>query len=120
LRNYIENSEDENDFRRANRYSRKKRGKVLFVDDGGIGEINARYDNTKQLGMESMERERMELNGNRLDRELEEREFQNMKRNLQRSKDEFIRKEHILRQSRNKSNNSTKLIKRIPSGSKPS
>jgi hypothetical protein len=103
LRNYIENSDEENNMERTSRYGRRERRKVVYVDEGGIGEVDARFDNTKQMGMESMERERMELHGNQLDRQLEEREFMKVKRGVMKSKDEFMMREHVLRQSRNES-----------------
>ena len=102
LRNYIENSDEENHMRRS-RHGRTEKRRVLYIDDGGIGEIDHRFNNTQQMGMESMEKERQELHGNQLDRELEEREFMNIKRDIMRSKEDFMMKEHVLRQSRNES-----------------
>ena len=102
FKNYAENSEDEIREGRHRRQFRKRR--TLYVDDGGIGEIDYRFDNTKQMGVDSMDQERRHLRDNRLDRELEEREFQRMKRELQKSKDEFMTREQITRQNRNQSN----------------
>lgn len=94
IKDYIEDSQEEGPGRRS-------RG--VFIDDGGIGEINRRFDNTRQLGPDSMERERKEILENRLDRELDEREFLQFKRDLQKSKNEYLMREHIMRQSRNRS-----------------
>lgn len=94
IKEYIEDSEEDTP-------RRIRRHRAIYIDDGGVGEINPRFDNTRGLGHDSMERERQNILENRLDRELDEREFLQFKRDLQKSKNEYLMKEHIMRQSRN-------------------
>jgi hypothetical protein len=109
MRKYVENSEGEIGQPRQHRRIRERR--VLYIDDGGLGHVDHRFDNTRQLGMDSMDQERRRLNENQLDRELEEREFDKIKRELQKSKEDFMAREHIMKRSRQESMDITIITK---------
>ena len=111
LRNYVENSEKEMNEQRM--FRGRNQRKMLYIDEGVQGFVDGRYDNTKLLGEDSLQREEQSVLGNKLDRALEDREFQKMKMQLQKSKDEFMMKEHVMRQSRNKRKAFLFLIKRF-------
>ena len=78
--------------------------RVLYVDDGVEGYNDGRFNNTQGLTEDSLFREEQNVMGNEIDRALEEREFQKIKMDLQKSKDEYMMKEHAMRISRNESN----------------
>ena len=89
------------------RYSRSpsRKRRVLLIDEGVSNSDTDFYDidNTKSEGREVLKKSRNFIDQNHVDRDLEEREFRKFKRDLQKSKEEYIIKENMVKSRLSKS-----------------